>query len=698
MTLVSRLATGSQGSCSRRVVASSSSSRGHQFHGRSREQTTGLLADWRSAKGRLLHQGLGFGSLRESGAERDVRASDGTPGTDEGARERVQATAVRVDDEVEEGTEAAGETELVFKLERKGTGWSEEILPHLVVEHRPVASGSGRGKKKKHSATDEEHACSGHNRRGNTTGTSKYIQLEEALLDLGLTAEEVNNVISVAVAWRVTDGGQILVDRLRRSKALRNVQTLVPYLETLGLCRDKDERGVGRLIAKVPLLILCNVESSDNWDKKAVQLAAHWFKHGTFQVSTNGQSASELKRWMHRVRRNKATGKLSSDQVKLLELIGFDFGLGITSEWEGMFDRLVDFVLENGHTQVKPLDHAPKSKRQLSLHDWTEMQRVAYAAGKLATDHVERLDSINFDWHAKFISSWLRYYMQFRNMRSEGGTLRVSALKQQPMPGTKFWGLKQQALWYTCAMMPERETLLKEAHFNLDPYSKKFNEVCGVIEVLQSHHKAETMLALLVRLYDDLLVPPGSGSGSSSSSSMERGERKNLKACLRGPELRSIARWMKIQVVLNKGGLLSPEQKKRLDKLGMQWEGLEWQMNFEALLKFRAINGHCDVNRDHKLHAWVVNMRQNRHDLPFEYKSLLDMVGFTWEKRGAWSKMFAQLSAYYNENGHVAIPRQSGNYLYNHLGAWLVNQRALWRKGKLSGHQISRLQAIGVTK
>merc|ERR1739848_560068 len=114
--------------------------------------------------------------------------------------------------------------------------------------------------------------------------------------------------------------------------------------------------------------------------------------------------------------------------------------------------------------------------------------------------------------------------------------------------------------------------------------------------------------------------------------------RKNLN----GPELRSIARWMKIQV--------------------------------------------------------VVNMRQNRHDLPFVYKSLLDMVGFTWEKRGAWSRMFNQLTLYQEENGHVLIPRESSNHLHSHLGAWLTNQRALWRKGKLTGNQISRLEAIGVTK
>ena len=32
----------------------------------------------------------------------------------------------------------AAPTELIFRLERRGQGWAEEIFPHLVVENRPI--------------------------------------------------------------------------------------------------------------------------------------------------------------------------------------------------------------------------------------------------------------------------------------------------------------------------------------------------------------------------------------------------------------------------------------------------------------------------------------------------------------------------------------------------------------------------------
>ena len=38
----------------------------------------------------------------------------------------------------------SGSTELIFRLERRGEGWGEEIFPHLVVEQRPWTSAAKR--------------------------------------------------------------------------------------------------------------------------------------------------------------------------------------------------------------------------------------------------------------------------------------------------------------------------------------------------------------------------------------------------------------------------------------------------------------------------------------------------------------------------------------------------------------------------
>lgn len=42
------------------------------------------------------------------------------------------------------GQSSKGSTELIFRLERRGEGWGEEIFPHLVVEQRPLTTTAKR--------------------------------------------------------------------------------------------------------------------------------------------------------------------------------------------------------------------------------------------------------------------------------------------------------------------------------------------------------------------------------------------------------------------------------------------------------------------------------------------------------------------------------------------------------------------------
>jgi len=626
-----------------------------------------------------------------------------------------------------DGSEENEDTELIFKLERHGNGWGEEILPRLVVQRRPVSFTEVDEEEAETSVeehqeprqsngvsdlvVDENSTPSTSKRRryrGHTSGISVQTELEDGLYRLGLSDEDVSRVIRVAVAWRVTDGGLVLVDRRRRAKASRNLRPLVCHLsKQLALLdphhRDVEQRfemAVGELIKRVPLLILCNVDGPDStWERRAVELAARfWFKNvrETSGAEEHEQvlppPSGELSRWMQRARRHKALGKLSSDQSKLLKSIGFDFGLGLTSGWESMFDQLLDFILEHGHSQVKPERRRGASKG-LSLHEWTELQRIAYAAGRLADEHVERLESINFEWSAMYISSWLKHCHQYKSIGS-ARAWREREREGTLLPGSRLWVLQQQVLWYSGKLLPERETLLMELGFEFNPYRVKFREMCEHLGALQERYGVRgSMLALLVRLYDSLMLPPASAPDSGE------GNQRRVRG-MTPHHVRQIGRWVKIQITLKRNGLLSDSDAALLDGLGVLWEGLEWQHNFECLLKFRLSHGHCDVGKESHLNSWVVNMRQNRHDLPSEYKTLLNMVGFTWERKGAWTRTFAQLSRYQEENGHVLIPEHSlsGNGHLSHLNAWLVSQRALWRKGKLSNHQIQRLEAIGVTK
>ena len=54
--------------------------------------------------------------------------------------------------------------------------------------------------------------------------------LEQYLVQVGMPSERVDEVVLAAVAWRVTPAGRPLIDRRRRSRVERNVQSVAEYL------------------------------------------------------------------------------------------------------------------------------------------------------------------------------------------------------------------------------------------------------------------------------------------------------------------------------------------------------------------------------------------------------------------------------------------------------------------------------------
>ena len=61
-----------------------------------------------------------------------------------------------------------------------------------------------------------------------------------------------------------------------------------------------------------------------------------------------------------------------------------------TVSWENRFDELVQYKNKHGDCNV------PKSRGKLGM--WVNSQRVAYRAEALAQDHIDRLESIGFEW------------------------------------------------------------------------------------------------------------------------------------------------------------------------------------------------------------------------------------------------------------------------------------------------------------
>ena len=153
-------------------------------------------------------------------------------------------------------------------------------------------------------------------------------------------------------------------------------------------------------------------------------------------------------------------------------------------------------------------------------------------------------------------------------------------------------------------------------------------------------------------------------------------------------------------VLKNAGDVATAEVKSRT-KLGnckLKREDTPWDKRFNELVAYREKNGNCDVpQKQGSLGRWVMTQRTSykKGKLSPECASKLEGIGFNRDLKNKsdvakWEKKYDELVAYREKNGNCNVPQKQGA-----LGIWVNNQRAKYKKGKLSPESTAQLDAIG---
>lgn len=170
----------------------------------------------------------------------------------------------------------------------------------------------------------------------------------------------------------------------------------------------------------------------------------------------------------------------------------------------------------------------------------------------------------------------------------------------------------------------------------------------------------------------------------------------------RWKENQKLATWVVDQRVRKRDGNLEPEKIELLNRLGFNWNPREtnWRGAYLELVRFQKRFGHCRVPQNWKenksLAHWVKTQRMDyvSGELHGDRVVLLEKIGFEWiVDRSTWDDRFADLCAFKERFGNCLVPvKWAENRL---LGSWVVRQRHLRRKGRLSGRLVDRLDSIG---
>lgn len=159
---------------------------------------------------------------------------------------------------------------------------------------------------------------------------------------------------------------------------------------------------------------------------------------------------------------------------------------------------------------------------------------------------------------------------------------------------------------------------------------------------------------------------------------------------------------------------LTPERIKKLDDIGMVWDGLDylWYRNFSAAARYYREHGNLNVPSKYvddngiKLSVWLITLREAYRKIKRGEKSSvnltenkiaeLESIGMDWRTWSEiqWDKAYDLAKQYYDLHGDLVVPLRYKTESGFQLGIWINEQRKKRLQDKLSVEQITKLDQL----
>jgi hypothetical protein len=401
-------------------------------------------------------------------------------------------------------------------------------------------------------------------------------------------------------------------------------------------------------------------ESSDKWHWWLGLLSKFTNEHGTCHIAAKSKYLGHsLGNWIHIQRRKKKLGKLSQEQVTLLEQIPLWSWSPFDDKWEARFERIMAFAIKNGHCRIPRRDGERDDRGA-----WIQKQRARRKSGDLSQHEIERIQSIpGWTWDPLW-EDWLDFYNQLLAFAALHGNLAVpdSSVEYKSLAN---WVSRQRTRGRENLNATQIEMLESVKGWTWDLYEAVWNEKF------------------------DLLKDFAAINGHTRMPKNEVAPYIGLRA------------WISKNRTNYRLGKIDSQKLKLLESVpGGQWDPFEsrWYESFDRIkelsnddAQYPKRGGKFDIG------AWVAFQRMSyfANDLPKEKIELLESLpNWTWDPIGErWNYRYAELLALSDQTGSSRIP----NHLfsnYSELNSWITQQRKKFKSGKLLPKEITLLTAL----
>ena len=372
------------------------------------------------------------------------------------------------------------------------------------------------------------------------------------------------------------------------------------------------------------------------------------------------------------------------EQVKDCRVLFEQLENSLSSTWDHYFAAASTYYAEYGSLNV-PLRY--KTPGGLSLGEWVQTQRSIRSGrekyGSLTPQQIERLDSIGMVWETRAETAWAKGLKAAKCYQLTHGDLNVPV------------GYKDKTGFALGNWLKNTKARQRDGALNADQTAalEALGIVWNAMDAKWEHFYAEA--AAYFEKHGDLAFP--------KKYVTESGVR--------------LGAWLENQRAAYQNGTLPAGKVKRLEAIGMLWEGRsarQWRQAYEAARQYFQEHGDLEVPYEYttpdglRLGQWVVRQRMaykgtlsgkgkvNRKRLSPDRKKLLDAIGMDWREKDSWQKHYEDLLAYQKEHGTLIVPASYKTADGCWLNRWFCSQRQRLRDApeKLTPDQRQKLEQL----
>ena len=210
----------------------------------------------------------------------------------------------------------------------------------------------------------------------------------------------------------MTPRGRALVDKKIMRAVQSNTRDAIECMRQVGA----SEEDIPKLIRDTPQILA--IVPCNEWNRRLLEYVVRTKvpgggRLGPLKLSNRGRLPKEenrkgeaMKPWVNEVRELRRFGRLTQEQMYMLDVAGFDANVKETKRigesrrtWEMWFDELVEYQCKQGTVNI------PEERADAGLGLWLKRQKEKHREGKLGTKALKRLVAVGVDFEGYYPQS-----------------------------------------------------------------------------------------------------------------------------------------------------------------------------------------------------------------------------------------------------------------------------------------------------